>query len=67
MGYAAFKEHCSFFPMSGALVEAFAPELEGFATTKGSIHFTPEHPLPVALVKRMVRARAEEVAAKPGG
>jgi uncharacterized protein YdhG (YjbR/CyaY superfamily) len=67
VGYAAFKEHCSFFPMSGALVEAFAAELEGFSTTKGSIHFTAEKPLPAALVKRIVGARAEEVAARQGG
>lgn len=64
-GYAAFKEHCSFFPMSGQVVEDFAAELLGFATTKGSIHFTPEHPLPAALVKRMVRARLNALAAKP--
>lgn len=64
VGYAAFKEHCSFFPMSGALVEDLVEELQGFVTTKGSIHFTPEKPLPVALVKKVVRARAAEAAAK---
>lgn len=63
-GYAAFKEHCSFFPMSGQVVEDFAPELEGFATTKGSIHFTVEKPLPAALVKKMVKARLSAVAAR---
>ena len=41
VGYAAFKGHCSFFPMSGAVLGAFGSELEGFTTTKGSIHFTP--------------------------
>jgi uncharacterized protein YdhG (YjbR/CyaY superfamily) len=61
VGYAAFKEHCSFFPMSGAIVEDFAAELAGFATTKGSIHFTADKPLPAALVKRMVRARLTAV------
>jgi uncharacterized protein YdhG (YjbR/CyaY superfamily) len=66
-GYAAFKEHCSFFPMSARVVEDFAVDLAGYSTTKGSIHFTAEKPLPAALVKRIVRARAEEVAAKPGG
>jgi uncharacterized protein YdhG (YjbR/CyaY superfamily) len=64
VGYAAFKGHCSFFPMSGAVVEAFAAELEGFTTTKGSIHFTSEKPLPAALVKKVVRARLAEVAAR---
>lgn len=64
VGYAAFREHCSFFPMSGAVVEDFAAELAGYSTTKGSIHFTPEHPLPAALVKRMVLARLTAVTTK---
>lgn len=66
VGYAAFKEHCSFFPMSGALVEAFAEDLQGFVTTKGTIHFTPEQPLPAALVKKLVKARLEAVSAHRG-
>jgi uncharacterized protein YdhG (YjbR/CyaY superfamily) len=61
VGYAAFKDHCSFFPMSGALVDAFAAELQGFETTKGSIHFTQQRPLPAALVARIVRARVAEI------
>jgi len=52
--------------MSGALVEAFATELEGFQHHQGLDHFTAENPLPAALVKRIVRARAEEVAARQG-
>jgi len=64
VGYAVFKDHCSFFPMSGALVEVFAEDLQGFVTTKGTIHFTPEQPLPAALVKKMVKARLEEVSAR---
>ncbi len=67
VGYAAFRDHCSLFPMSAGAVEAFAAELTGYSTTKGTIHFTAEKPLPAALVKRIVRARLEEVAAKPEG
>ena len=59
--YAAFKDHCSFFPMSAEVVRKHAGLLKGFKTTKGTIHFTPEKPLPAALVKRMVKARIAEV------
>jgi len=60
VGYAAFKEHCSFFPMSVAVMKANAAALKEFVTTKGSVHFTGEKPMPSALVKRMVRARLAE-------
>jgi uncharacterized protein YdhG (YjbR/CyaY superfamily) len=59
--YAAFKDHCSFFPMSAEVVRKHAGLLKGFKTTKGTIHFTPEKPLPAALVRRMVKARIAEV------
>jgi uncharacterized protein YdhG (YjbR/CyaY superfamily) len=57
VGYAAFKEHCSFFPMSGRLVEEFADELKAYKTSKGTIQFPVDKPLPAALVRRMVKAR----------
>jgi uncharacterized protein YdhG (YjbR/CyaY superfamily) len=57
VGYAAFKEHCSFFPMSGRLVEEFAGELKAYKTSKGTIQFPVDKPLPAALVKKMVKAR----------
>jgi len=67
VGYAAFRDHCSLFPMSGKVVEDFAEELGDYPTTKGTIHFTAEKPLPAALVKKIVRARVAEVAARQGG
>jgi uncharacterized protein YdhG (YjbR/CyaY superfamily) len=57
VGYAAFKEHCSFFPMSGSLVGEFAEELKGYKTSKGTIQFPIDKPLPAALVKKMVKTR----------
>jgi uncharacterized protein YdhG (YjbR/CyaY superfamily) len=63
VGYAAFKDHCSFFPMSANVVRKRARLLKGFKTTKGSIHFTPEKPLPASLVKTLVNARVAEVTA----
>ena len=60
MGYAAFKEHCSFFPMSGRLVEEFADELKAYKTSKGTIQFPIDKPLPAPLVKKMVKARVAQ-------
>ena len=55
VGYAAFANHCSFFP--GALPRKFADELKRFPTSKGTIRFPVDRPLPAALVKKLVRAR----------
>lgn len=64
VGYAAFKAHCSFFPMSGRLVEEFADELKPYKTSKGTIQFPADKPLPAALVKKMVKARVAQNAVK---
>ncbi len=54
--YAAFKQHCSFFPMGSAAIEEFAEELKGYRVSKGTIQFPLDKPLPAGLVKKMVRA-----------
>ena len=61
VSYAAFKAHCSLFPMSSALIETLGDELAGFATAKGTLRFTPEHPLPDDIVKRIVRERVAQI------
>jgi uncharacterized protein YdhG (YjbR/CyaY superfamily) len=58
--YAAFKEHCSLFPASAAVVERFADELIRYEVAKGTIRFPIGKPPPVALVKKIVKARIEE-------
>ncbi len=60
VGYAAFKDHCSFFPMNSALIVEFAEELKGYSTAKGTIRFPSDRPLPAALVKKMVKARVAD-------
>src|SRR4051812_17111166 len=62
--YAAFKDHYSLFPMSGAVVEEHAVELGGRVTGKGTIQFRYEERLPVGLVKKIVKARAAELRTK---
>ncbi len=58
--YAAFKEHCSFFPGNSSLIEAFGEDLAGYSTAKGTIRFPLDKPLPPALIKKIVRARMAE-------
>jgi len=59
----ATREHCALYPMSGEIVARLAPALKRYHTSKGTIRFTPEAPLSAALVKRVVRARLEEMGA----
>jgi uncharacterized protein YdhG (YjbR/CyaY superfamily) len=61
VAYAAFRAHCSLFPMSSALIEAHRYELGGFATAKGTLRFTPDRPLPSDLVERIVRERMAQI------
>jgi len=64
VGYAAFKDHCSLFPMSVAVMHRYAVELKKYVMTKGSIHFSVAKPLPATLVRRIVKARIAENEAK---
>jgi uncharacterized protein YdhG (YjbR/CyaY superfamily) len=57
VGYAAFKQHCSFFPMSASLLDDFAEDVKNYRTAKGTLQFESDKPLPAALVKKMVKAR----------
>ncbi len=58
--YAAFKEHMSLFGASAFMTKELKDELEGYKTSKGTIQFTVEKPLPITLVKRIVKARMQE-------
>ena len=60
VGFAASARHCSLHPMNGHTVADFAADLAGYSTSPGTIRFTPDKPLPAALVRRIVRARVTE-------
>jgi uncharacterized protein YdhG (YjbR/CyaY superfamily) len=62
--YAAFKDHCSFFPASSGVMEDFAEELERYDVSKGTIRFPIGKALPAALVKKLVKARVREIDAR---
>jgi len=66
VSYAAFKDHCSFFPASNAVMEALGEQLKPYFSGKGTLRFTTDKPLPAALVKKIVKARIEENAAERG-
>jgi uncharacterized protein YdhG (YjbR/CyaY superfamily) len=60
VGFAAFSDHCSLFPMNSSLIEAFKDELKNFETSKGTIRFALDKPLPPTLLKKLVKARIAE-------
>jgi uncharacterized protein YdhG (YjbR/CyaY superfamily) len=57
--FAAFKNHCSFFPGSASSLELIE-EVKPFKTSKGTLQFTVDKPLPVSLVKKIVKIRMKE-------
>ena len=52
--FGAATRHCSFFP--GAIVADFKEELKKYETSKGTIRFSPEAPLPGTLVRKLIKA-----------
>jgi uncharacterized protein YdhG (YjbR/CyaY superfamily) len=60
LAFAAFKNHCSLFPMSLAVIDTFKNELKPFLASKGTIRYPLDKPLPSALVKKLVKARIAE-------
>lgn len=63
--YANFKAHCSFFP--GGTAQNYRDELAAYRLSKGTIQFTPDHPIPPELVRRIVRDRMVEIGASRKG
>lgn len=55
--YAGFKHHCSLYPITDPIKKAHAAALRGYETAKGTVRFPLAKPLPVGLVRRLVRAR----------
>lgn len=64
VGYSAFKDHYSFFPMGGSPIEPHREELGEHVTGKGTISFTYGERLPVGVVRKVVKTRLAEVRAK---
>jgi len=58
--YAAFSNHCSLFP-TGRVIAKFKDELKGYTIAKGTIQFPVDKPLPATLLKKIVKARLEDI------
>ena len=64
VGYAAFQEHCSLFGVGAALMKTHQKALAPYKKSKGTIQFTVEKPLSLALVRKLVKARVAQNEAK---
>lgn len=60
-GFAAFTRHLSYLPHSSAVLSELGDDLSSWTTTKGSLHFTPEHPLPDEVVERLLAVRRSQL------
>jgi uncharacterized protein YdhG (YjbR/CyaY superfamily) len=60
LGFGAAASHCALYLMSATTVAAHQPALAGYDLSKGTIRFSPDKPLPTALVRRLVKARVAE-------
>jgi uncharacterized protein YdhG (YjbR/CyaY superfamily) len=66
-GFSATTKGCSYFPFSGSTLQTISGDLEGYDRTKSALHFTPDAPLPVALVRKLIRTRIDELRAMLAG
>jgi uncharacterized protein YdhG (YjbR/CyaY superfamily) len=55
--FGAWANHCSFYPGSSRTLKEFRNDLKDFQVTKGTVRFSPDNPLPLAVVKKLVNAR----------
>ena len=60
VAFGATANHCAFYPMSASTVAAHREALKDYDTSKGTIRFQPDNPLPAALVRKLVKARIAE-------
>src|SRR5438034_898733 len=60
VGFGATTNHCAFYLMSSTTLAAHQDDLKAYDTSKGTIRFQADKPLPVALVRKLVKARIAE-------
>jgi uncharacterized protein YdhG (YjbR/CyaY superfamily) len=63
VSYAAFRDHYSLFPASGAVIDELDEEIRPYLSGKGTIRFQANRPIPISLVARVVEIRIREVEA----
>lgn len=60
-GLGASKTHCAYYPMSGSVVTTLQDDLKNYETSKGTVRFLAAKPLPVSLVRKLLKARIAEI------
>ena len=60
LGFAAAKNHCSLYPWSASAIDVLADELADFNTSKGTIRFQPDKPIPDDLIRKIIDYRISE-------
>ena len=64
IGFAAFSDHCSLLVMNPSVISGFTEELKKYTTSKGTIQFPLDKPLPASLLKKIIKARVAQNDAK---
>jgi uncharacterized protein YdhG (YjbR/CyaY superfamily) len=59
-GFSGTVKGCSYFPFSGSTLKTLAHQVRGYEQTKGSLHYRPQEPLPITLVRRLIKTRIAE-------
>jgi uncharacterized protein YdhG (YjbR/CyaY superfamily) len=59
-GFCATTKGCSYFPFSGSTLRTLGPLVSRYEQTKSSLHFSPEIPLPLTLVRKLIKTRMAE-------
>lgn len=59
-GFLATSKGCSYFPFSGTTLATLTVDVKSYERTKSALHFDPKHSLPVALVRKLLKARIAE-------
>jgi uncharacterized protein YdhG (YjbR/CyaY superfamily) len=59
-GFAATTKGCSYFSFSGSTLKTLGPLVSRYDRTKSSLHFSPEIPLSLTLVRKLIKTRIAE-------
>lgn len=60
-GFHATKSGCSYYPFSGSTLATVARFVRAYDQTKSALHFSPDKPLPMTLVRRLINTRLAEI------
>lgn len=59
--FAAFKNHMSLFPTSDGMIEALGEKVSKFRTSRGTLRFTEDNPIPQPVIKEIILYRLENI------